>query len=283
MCELFAMSIGSPTNVHYSLEEFARHGGLSGPHRDGWGIAYYLDGDVRLVKEAEPASDSACIRFLQDRPFSSTLVVSHIRRATRGARTHRNCQPFVRELGGSMHVFAHNGNLDWARLTAHLPLGAYRPVGETDSEYAFCALLQRLLALWLATDNIPALEDRLAIVSSFAATIREFGPANFLYADGDALFVHGHKRMQGETCIRPPGLHVLHRRCAHSEAALDAPGLTIESPEDAQHVAIFASVPLTPDPGWQALDEGELLVVRHGRVVARMSAEAVISGPGTPL
>ncbi|MGC3872503.1 class II glutamine amidotransferase [Halomonas sp. GXIMD04776] len=281
MCELFAMSSGSPTNVHYSLEEFSRRGGLAGPHKDGWGIAYYLDGDVRLVKEAEPASDSACIRFLQERPFSSELVVSHIRRATQGVRKVRNCQPFTRELGGAMHVFAHNGDLDWVRLTAHLPLGSYHPVGETDSEYAFCALLERLRALWLATDGVPALEDRLVIVSNFAAEIREFGPANFLYADGDALFAHGHKRTQGQAGIRPPGLHVLHRRCAPSEAVLETPGLTIESPDASQHVALFASIPLTSDPGWQALDEGELLAVRHGRVVARMSAEAAILSPGT--
>lgn len=108
MCELFAMSSRFPATVRVSLEELSRHGGLAGPHKDGWGVAYYVDGDVRLIKEAEPASDSACVRFLQDHPFSSTLVLSHIRRATQGPSALRNCQPFVRELRGAMHVFAHN-------------------------------------------------------------------------------------------------------------------------------------------------------------------------------
>jgi predicted glutamine amidotransferase len=53
----------------------------------------------------------------------------------------KNCQPFVRELGGRVHVFAHNGDLDIGALRAKLPLGGFRPVGDTDSEYAFCALL----------------------------------------------------------------------------------------------------------------------------------------------
>lgn len=282
MCELFAMSSRRPANVHYSLEEFSRHGGLSGPHKDGWGIAWYLDGDVRLVKEAEPASDSACIRFLQDRPFASELVVSHIRRATQGSRTIRNCQPFTRELGGAMHVFAHNGNLDASRLRARLPLGVYRPVGETDSEYAFCALLERLRPLWLADGTAPALQDRLAVVSGFAAAIRELGPANFLYADGDALFAHGHKRTHGSAgIIRPPGLHLLCRRCAAPEAPLETSGLLIESQPDTQHVVLFASVPLTAASGWEALGEGELIVARHGEVAARVPA-AEVATPGTP-
>ncbi|MES9904747.1 MAG: class II glutamine amidotransferase [Sedimenticola sp.] len=40
MCELFAMSSLEPASVSFSMEEFSRHGGLSGPHRDGWGIAF---------------------------------------------------------------------------------------------------------------------------------------------------------------------------------------------------------------------------------------------------
>ena len=59
----------------------------------------------------------------------------------------KNCQPFARELGGRMHVFAHNGDLDAGRLGA--PRGSFRPVGDTDSERAFCVLLERLTAIWL--------------------------------------------------------------------------------------------------------------------------------------
>ena len=60
MCELFAMSTRYPSTVTLSLEEFSRHGGLTGPHKDGWGIAWTDERDVRLVKESNPAADSAC-------------------------------------------------------------------------------------------------------------------------------------------------------------------------------------------------------------------------------
>ena len=68
MCELFAMSARYPSTVQLSLEEFSRHGGLSGPHKDGWGIGWYEEGDIRLVKERDPAVSSACGRFIQTNP-----------------------------------------------------------------------------------------------------------------------------------------------------------------------------------------------------------------------
>ncbi len=71
MCELFAMSARFPADVRFSLEAFSRRGGLAGRHKDGWGIAYYVDEDVRLVKEPQPAVGSACLHFIQDHPFSA--------------------------------------------------------------------------------------------------------------------------------------------------------------------------------------------------------------------
>lgn len=261
------MSSNVPATVSYSLEEFSRHGGLTGPHKDGWGIAYYSQGDVRLVKEPLPASDSACVRFVQDHPFSSALVMSHIRKATQGANTLTNCQPFVRELGGAMHVFAHNGNLDDGRLREQLPLSFHRPVGETDSEYAFCALLGGLTHLWLRAEGVPQLDRRMSIVAAFAEEIRGLGSANFLYADGDVLFAHGHQRTHGEQGIRPPGLHVLCRRCANDVGAADINGLAITPTTGEQRVVLTASVPLTEESGWRPLLEGELVAIRKGTIV----------------
>jgi len=219
MCELFCMASPAPVTFHVSLEPFARHGGLEGPHKDGWGVAWYVDGDVRLLKEPYPAAQSACVRLMRENPVESDLVVSHIRRATIGAVSLKNCQPFVRELGGRMHVFAHNGHLDLAGLRERLPLEGFAPVGDTDSEYAFCGLLERLRRLWRA-GSVPRLEDRLDVVGTFAAMARALGPANFVYADGDAVFLHGDRRNQGDGLgIRPPGLHLLELATAPTRPA----------------------------------------------------------------
>jgi predicted glutamine amidotransferase len=270
MCELFAMSARRPATVRMSLEEFSSHGGLAGPHKDGWGIAWYEDGDLRLVKENTSASHSACLRFIQDHPPESCTVLSHIRRATQGRPRLANCQPFQRELGGQMHAFTHNGDLDATRLRAAQAIESFNPVGDTDSELAFCALLERLRAAWHAADGVPSLELRLDVVCAFAQALRALGPANFLYADGDALFVHGHRRTQADGTMAPPGLHSLSRRCAGEPATYDVPGLAVSHHESGeQQVTLVASVPLSSEAGWHALGEGEVLALRDGVVVAR--------------
>ena len=259
------MSSRLPAEVRFSLEAFSRRGGLAGRNKDGWGLAYYVDGDVRLVKEPEPASDSACVRFLQEHPFASSMVVSHIRKATRGVPAMKNCQPFQRELGGRMHVFAHNGDLDLASLRARLPLGAHRPIGDTDSEYAFCALLNLMAPAW-GGGALPALERRRRIVEDFAAAIREFGPANFIYTDGEAVFLHGHRRMHGDGLPpHAPGLHMLQRHCGSRPSAWQGEGVDIAAQPE-QDVLLAASVPLTDEAGWRALTEGELVVACRGQL-----------------
>ena len=263
MCELFAMAAKVPSTVQLSLEEFSRHGGLSGPHKDGWGIAWYDERDIRLVKEALPAADSPCVRFIQSNPIVSSFVISHVRKATRGALALRNCQPFVRELGGVWHSFAHNGDLADIERDARLRAGAYRPVGETDSEQACCALLERLRLLWLA-DAPPSIETRLRVVEAFAAELRGLGPANFLYCDGDALFAHADRRHQADGTIRPPGLWRLARHCA-AGGELSAAGLHIESHDAEQDVLLIASVPLSTE-NWIPLKSGEILVARAGQL-----------------
>ena len=112
MCELFAMSSRLPATVSLSLAEFARHGGLTDKHKDGWGVAWYDDGDALLVREPSAAAESPSMRFVRQHELASRFVVSHIRHATMGAVALRNTQPFARELGGRLHLFVHNGMLD---------------------------------------------------------------------------------------------------------------------------------------------------------------------------
>lgn len=268
MCELFGMSSRLPATVNLSIEEFSHHGGLTGPHADGWGIAFYDDGDIRLIREPEAAADSEWLRFLTNHRIRSTTVISHIRKATRGPRRLKNTQPFCRELGGRRHVFAHNGDLPGIE---RLPLGRSRPVGDTDSEHAFCHLLLGLEALWLRDGGPPSVRERATAVSAFAADLRAFGPANFLYSDGELLFAHGNLRKNTAGVFQPPGLYTLCRRCVAGKDALTAAGLTISAPE--QEVVLFASVPLTEEH-WRPLAEGEVVVASAGNVVTH--------GVGTP-
>lgn len=267
MCELLAMSSLQPARLTFSLEALASHGGPAGRQRDGWGAAFYRGKDVALFREPVAAGDSALVKYLEAQGPPTTLALSHIRRATRGAVSLVNTQPFVRELAGQAHVFAHNGDLPGIASATHLSFTRYRPMGDTDSEHAFCALLERTDALWRSSGGTPSLKARLAVVTQFATELRELGPANFLYADGDALFAHGHRRIQASGNLAPPGLHVLCRQCVDDQQGVAAHGVSIEP--GFQEVTLIASVPLSGER-WRAFAEGEVIAVSAGRVVAEI-------------
>jgi glutamine amidotransferase len=268
VCELFAMSSRYPTTVGFSLETLARRGGLDGPHKDGWGVAYFEGHDVFLLRESSPAAQSGLVKFMEKNGPPSNLVLSHIRHATQGEPALRNTQPFQRELGGRAHVFAHNGNMPGIEEKCRLESHRFMPVGDTDSEFAFCGLLERLAKLWGHTsERSPSIESRLEIVADFAALLRPLGPFNFVYSDGEALFVHSHRRTQNDGDVRPPGLHLLVRSC--NEQAVDLTQSGVMLAPVAQELALVASVPLTDEP-WEPISEGEVIALTQGVVLARM-------------
>ena len=263
MCELFAMSARFPTTVRLSLDELARHGGATGPHRDGWGIALLDGGDAVVIREPEAASESRWVEFLNARLPRTELAIANVRKATQGERTLRNTQPFGRELGGRMHLFAHNGHLAGLDPGA----GRFRPIGETDSELAFCALLGRLGPMW--DGGMPSLDERLRELSAFASELRGRGPANFLYTDGEVIVAHGHERTQANGQVSAPGLHFLCRSCTAGSDAVPLAGVSIDR-EALQAVALVASVPLSGER-WEPLGSGEMVVLREGRVVQHIA------------
>ena len=265
MCELFAMSSRIPTSVSFSFERLARRGGHEGPHRDGWGVAFYEGRDALLLREPLAASESELVHFTERHGPPSELVISHIRLATHGERALRNTQPFARELGGHTHVFAHNGELDGIARHRGLAPGRFHPIGDTDSEQAFCMLLDRLATLWdEAGDRLPSLEGRLDVLAAFAAELRPMGPANFLYADGDTLFVHAHRRTELNDDTVLPGLFVLERTCREEMPHLSGSGVALATVHQA--LTLAASVPLTDEP-WRPLARGEVLAIAEGRIL----------------
>ena len=128
MCELLAMSTHHTAQLTVSLEALAGHSGPAGGTRDGWGVAYFQGRDVALFREPSAASDSPLVRWLGQSGPATTLVIAHIRRATLGTVALSNTQPFVRELGGRAHVFAHNGHLPGIARSQELAFDRYRPI-----------------------------------------------------------------------------------------------------------------------------------------------------------
>jgi predicted glutamine amidotransferase len=257
MCELLAVSASEPVDVKLSFGRLAAHGG-SGGQPDGWGVAF-LDGtDARIWRDPHAAAVSPWVACLAEHPVASSLVVAHIRRATRGGLSLANTQPFMRELFGCVHVFAHNGTLSEIE-PIHRPV-RFEPLGETDSELAFCAMLEAIATC----DGTP-----ISICSTFAEQarrLRSLGPANLLYASGDRLLVHSDRRTQASGTIAPPGLWLLERSCQPSSAHVDGRA-GVELTGTAVRVIIVASVPLTEE-AWRPLDRGTVVEIARGIIVA---------------
>lgn len=141
MCELLGMTANVPTDICFSFTGFLHRGGGTGPHRDGWGIAFYEEGGYREFRDPHPSANSPIARLIQDYPIKSTIVISHIRQANVGQIRLANTHPFSREMWGKPWCYAHNGQLSgWQNL----PLSTFTPIGTTDSEHAFCWLLGEL-------------------------------------------------------------------------------------------------------------------------------------------
>jgi predicted glutamine amidotransferase len=141
MCQLLGMNCNVPTDICFSFTGFQARGGATDVHSDGWGIAFFEGRGTRVFLDPKPSCTSPVAELVRQYPIRSKSVIAHIRKATQGAIGLENTHPFMRELWGRYWIFAHNGNLvDFAPALD----GSFVPVGLTDSERAFCWLLQRL-------------------------------------------------------------------------------------------------------------------------------------------
>ena len=179
MCELLGMSANVPTDICFSFTGLVQRGGGTGPHKDGWGITFYEGKGCRTFKDPQPSFQSPIAKLVQDYPIKSCSVVAHIRQANRGRVALENTHPFTRELWGRNWTYAHNGQLKGYKS---LKTGNFHPVGETDSEKAFCWLLHRL------TERYPRTPGNMLGVFKYIATLagelREKGVFNMLLSDG---------------------------------------------------------------------------------------------------
>ena len=264
MCELFGMSSLQAATVNISMNEFAKHGGGVDVHKDGWGVVYYEDNDVRRVRDTAPADGNEWIQFLERHSLKSNIVLSHIRKATRGQIKLNNTQPFCKELAGKVHSFAHNGDLQGLMNNSDAFSSHYQPLGVTDSEVAFCILLSELSTLWLKHERSPPLTKRVSIIHQLFRGFSSKGIANFIYTDSEYLYAYSDKRTQKDKTIAPPGLYKLERHC--QEPSVDAKYLGLSISKHFQKVVLVASVPLSEEK-WIPIEQDEILVLRLGKEI----------------
>src|SRR5581483_8921564 len=190
MCQLLGMNCNVPTDIVFSLTGFQQRGGRTDDHGDGWGIAFFEGKGCRVFLDPSPAAHSPVAAFVRNYPIRSLNVIAHIRKATRGPIALENTHPFIRELWGRYWIFAHNGTLDHYEA----PRGQrFRPVGSTDSEAAFCDLLETLeRRIPGGTEDDDVVSEAIA---GWASQVARCGAFNFLLSDGRRLYAHCSNRL----------------------------------------------------------------------------------------
>jgi glutamine amidotransferase len=256
MCELLALSANTPTDMRFSFRGLARRGGQTGVHGDGWGLASFdpAGGGLSIIREESPAAFSPLAAQLADHDLKALYSLAHIRKATQGVVALENCHPFHRQWRGEDWVFAHNGD-----IKGEIPTdGAYQPVGNTDSEAAFCWMLNTLSQQ--ATANATAAE-LFSHLNRCSSQLASQGIFNCLISNGQWLYAFAGTK-----------LHVITRRAPFTKATLADDDVTVDFSEvttEKDVVTIVSTEPLTTNEIWRPLTPGESLLLQNGEVLER--------------
>lgn len=254
MCELLGMSANVPTDICFSFSGLLERGGRTGPHKDGWGITFYEGKGCRTFKDPEPSCTSEIAKLVKAYPIKSCAVISHIRQGNRGRTCLENTHPFTRELWGREITYAHNGQLSNYKTT--LETDFYKPVGNTDSELAFCWLLDQVRKKY--PERPSNMLSVFRYVAKLANALRELGVFNMLFSDGVYVLAY---------CTN--NLHWITRRAPFGEARLIDADVTIDfkketTPNDV--VTVIATRPLTNNEVWHKLEPGEFKIFKLGEL-----------------
>jgi predicted glutamine amidotransferase len=259
MCQLLGMNGNVPTDICFSFDGFSARGGQTDEHADGWGIAFFEGFGCRVFLDVLPSHASPIADLVRKYPIKSRHIVAHIRKATQGSIALENCHPFQRELWGRYWVFAHNGTLHGFRPSN---TDYYRAVGGTDSEAAFCYMLETLRRRF--PDGEPPPTEVQACLAETADSIRRHGTFNFLLSDGLRLYAH-----------RSTHLHYVLRQAPFAAAHLIDRDVTVDfsalaTPND--KVAVIATTPLTDNEQWRPLEPERLAVFVDGALLEPTAA-----------
>ena len=233
MCQLLGMNCNTPTDIVFSFEGFRLRGGLTDRHADGFGIGFFENKGVRMFHDDKPSASSPVADLVKTYQIKSTNVIAHIRKATQGSVGLANTHPFIREMWGEYWLFAHNGHLGGFQPEEGK---YYRPVGSTDSERAFCFILEQLRNRF---------EHKPPVGKLFAEILFAHASTLLYYIIRQAPFGEAH--------------------LIDNDVAVDFAAVT--TPND--RVAVIATQPLTANETWTQLAVNELVAFRDGDIILR--------------
>jgi predicted glutamine amidotransferase len=268
MCRLFGMS-GGDRRVRATFWLLEAPDSLAQQSRrepDGTGVGWFgADGRPHVAKQPLAAyEDQAFAR--EARELESTTFIAHVRYATTGAIEARNTHPF-KQRG---RLFAHNGVVhDLDRVDRELGDDRALVDGDTDSERLFALVTREI------ERHGGDVGAGIVAAARWVASQLPVYAINLVLATADGLWA-----------LRYPDVHelwVLERAAGgphgsrHLDAASAAGSVRVRSaPLASLPAVIIASEPMDEDPGWRALESGELV---HVGPTLHVDSTIALDGP----
>lgn len=259
MCQLFAMNSKNPADISFSFTGFRCRGGLTDDHTDGFGVAYFEPTGLRLYCDDRAAMDSPIAELVSRTKVKALTTIVHLRKSDDSLLC--NAHPFTREIWGESWVFSHNGKMTIKQVSDNdaIKQGVsryYCPVGDTDSEFAFCYLLNQLKERFEHKPDDKTMFDFLTKQCRFLA---EYGLFNCLLSNGDWLLSYATTLLFHVTRQAPFGSATL----IDADVTIDF--AQVNKSDDV--ITILATTPLTSDENWQQLAINECVIFAEGKIV----------------
>ena len=278
LCQLLGMNCATPTDFTFSFRGFCLRGGKTDVHSDGWGVAFYENGGIRQFHDVEAASTSPLANYLGQQSIQTLNMMGHIRYATQGTVNLSNVHPFSREMWGIIWCFCHNGEVpifsNGQRANLKVLCGEeaveyYSPVGTTDSEAVFCAILNALRCKFTTVPSLPVLQHAIQqLCGEIVSQDPEGTIFNFLMTCGPyTQWVYSWPGSRPGSSVWN-GLYYTTRRFPFTKIHLSDTDLSVDfgevtKPNDC--VSVIATSPLTKDEEWTEVERGQLIVFDQGK------------------
>ena len=230
MCELFGVTSNKKVKLNNYLKEFFSH---SNKHPNGWGMAFFDDADLSILREPKNASKSSYLDNLLSDEIESSKMLAHIRLATIGHEEYHNTHPFVKkDKVNRTWVFAHNGTIFEAPA-----LSKYQKVqeGDTDSERILLYIIDRVNECLDASPGYFGSEERIKLIESITNKLAEHNKLIFILYDGEYYYVHKNE------------VGTLYKK-------------------EKDGTVYFSTQPLDKE-GWEEVDQNRLLVYKNGELI----------------
>ncbi|MCP3965026.1 MAG: hypothetical protein GY750_10500 [Lentisphaerae bacterium] len=249
-CEILGASFSKPVKISPLLTKFWTYGEKN-PH--GWGFATIHDGTVFLFKSpANAAHSQFAANMFRNSQYDN--FIAHVRNASVGKTSYHNAHPFTRTLNNREYVMLHNGTLENDFRSA-LRSKNFSPVGQTDSEQAFCYVMDQIEKQKLERMDKPEFQALFKIFQK----INYFGKFNCMLEVGDKLIVY--QDLNRHNNLRFIKLHD-NSKCLEQFRK----DIAFQLPEDCEGY-LFTARPLSASGNWTELEPGQMLVLEKGKII----------------